>query len=313
MNADATIVESSTTPEVPVVEAVEPEAAESAPVEQEPVPFEEFTQSQRTEWLNTGEVPQRTKGAESSTADAPKGEADTATDPAPVKPKTEHRIKELLRERHELRTKLEEATKAKAQPEAAKPDAAAPVKPNAADFEVWDLYEAAIDKYTEDMADFKANKKFAEKETTSKQQNEEQAIADSWNQREAKFKESNPDFDVEVAAAEISSHPNGSTMAAVIVRDPNGPAIANYLIENPEVLGRIGNANPLDVVRELTRISLTFEAKPTVAPSKPISKSGPPARDLTGNATPTDPIKAAIANGDTKAYIKLMNAKEGRK
>jgi len=312
MTTDEQIVESSSTPEVPVVEAVEPEAAESAPVEQEPVPFEEFTSGQRTEWLKTGEVPTRTKGAESSPADAEVKE----TDPAPVKPKTEHRIKELLRERHELRTKLEEATKAATKPatEATKPDAAAPVKPNAADFESWDEYEKAVDTYTDTLADFKAQKTIAETQAKTKQQTEEQAIADSWNQREAKFKESNPDFDVELAAAEISSHPNGSTLAAVIVRDPNGPAIANYLIENPEVLGRIGKANPLDAIREVTRIGLTFEAKPTAAvPSKPISKAGPPARDLSGSATPTDPIKAAIANGDTKAYIRLMNAKEGRK
>lgn len=319
MTLDAPIVESSPTQ---VVEPVETAPEQTGAAQPELLKLEEFSNEQREQWLKDGEIPTKAKSAEAPTApDATKGKADTETDSAPVNPKTEKRFQEILKDRNaarkeaaELKAKLEAATKP---PEV---QATAPVKPNAADFESWDLYESAIDKYTEDMAEFKANKKIAEKETTSKQQTEEQAIASQWNEREAKFKESHPDFDVEMAAAEISSYANGSTMAAVIVRDPNGPAIANYLMENPEALKRIGNAEPLEAVREITKIGLTFEttAKTTEAPaeaippttSRPISKSGPPAHEIATNSAPVDELQEALKAKDFERYKQIMDRRD---
>jgi hypothetical protein len=319
MTLDAPIVESSPTLVVDQAEAAPEQTEANQP---EPLKIEEFTKEQREQWLKDGEIPTKAKSAETPTAtDATKGKADTETESAPVNPKTEKRFQEILKDRNaarkeaaELKAKLEAATRL---PET---QATAPVKPNAADFESWDLYEAAIDKYTEEVSEYKANQKIAAKETQSKQQTEEQQIAEQWNKREAKFKESNPDFDTELAAAEISSHPNGSIIAGLIVRDPNGPAIANYLMENPEALKRIGNAAQIEAVREITKIGLTFEVSTKTdeatgkakleSTSKPISKSGPPAHEIATNSAPVDELEEALKSKDFERYKKIMDRRD---
>ena len=310
MTTDEQIVDSSPTP---VVEAVEPEAVETAPIETEVIPIEEYSREQRAVWLKTGVEPTRAKNAEPPPADAEK-----PTEPAPVKPSgkgADARIQQLLKERHELRTKLEAVEKAK-QPEPTtpkEPAEGAPVEPKEADFETWDEFRSAERKYFKDLAKHEAQQVVRETQTQQKQQEASNALSSQWEEREAKFRESVPDFDVNAAAESISGYKNFQTMAGVIVREPQGPAIAHYLMENPEVAKQIGTADPIDAVRMITKIGLRFEAPAQPTASKPISKSGPPARDLTGNASPVDPIKKAIAEGDMTTYRKLMNAKEGRK
>lgn len=152
-------------------------AAPSAATET-PNPYEsgKLTQEISKQFLDTAQGKVQPKHADTASADTSKettsaGKPESAAAPDSAKetqekgsrrkPSAEERISELVAENKRLKEASGKETKT-AEPVTRRPEAAielkAPVKPKVEDFESWDKYEEAKDKYTEDLAEFKANK-----------------------------------------------------------------------------------------------------------------------------------------------------------
>ncbi len=159
MPADETIAESSTAP----TEAVEN------------VPLESLNDAQYAEWRKSGTLPTKV-AAPAAEPDAeeegeePEADAEPSeSEPEPKKPSrgADKRIQELLKDRKELKERLE-ALERKQSPAKEEPKAEPaaelqpPVKPKAADFSDWEKYQDARDKYFEDLAEFKKQEARAE-------------------------------------------------------------------------------------------------------------------------------------------------------
>lgn len=191
-------------------------AAPSAATET-PNPYEsgKLTQEISKQFLDTaqGKEPVQPKHADTASADTSKettsaGKPESAAAPDSAKetqekgsrrkPSAEERISELVAENKRLKEASGKETKT-AEPVTRKPEAPielkAPVKPKVEDFESWDKYEEAKDKYTEDLAEFKANKAVQDDRKA-------QAEAQQSKQLETELtaaRERYPDFDKVVA------------------------------------------------------------------------------------------------------------------
>jgi hypothetical protein len=185
---------------------VETPAAESSPAAPaatpEPTPAEPVSVPKDpeayAEWRQTGKLPEqddkpkKEPSARSKSVDeeSEKGAPVSETGKQKGRENAETRIKQLLAERDTYKSKLEalEAGKkdapaasstapakdAKAESSTA-PDLQRPVRPKQEDFNDWGSYEAAQDKYLEDLADFKAAKRLEEH---TLRQRQESATAD---------------------------------------------------------------------------------------------------------------------------------------
>src|SRR5262252_7505771 len=124
-------------------------------------------------WRQTGKLPEAPPNGDSATPTQPKkGDSATHADNEGQEPeRTKDRVAELLAERHALRTELETlkagkpGAKTDSPPKPAvdaktdsspKSESKRPVKPKQDDFDSWDAYESAKDKYDEDLAAYKA-------------------------------------------------------------------------------------------------------------------------------------------------------------
>jgi hypothetical protein len=171
--------------------------AESSPAESKSsdVPSIPTDPHDYAEWRQTGKLPAKGKPTKQE-ASAPSKSADeesgkTAPVPETGKSKQERtnaegRVKELLADRAALRAELEElkagkkgataeASAAPAKHEKAESSPASdalqqrPAKPKQDDYDSWSAYDAAMDKYYEDLADFKAGERIEKQEQKARQ------------------------------------------------------------------------------------------------------------------------------------------------
>jgi hypothetical protein len=153
------------------------------------------------EWRQTGKLPGDAKPSKREAAASSKSvdsesekDASVSENDAPVsetgnkgRENAEARIRRLVSERDSYKSRLEAleagkkdvnaesspapAKNAKADPSTAPETPQRPVKPKQEDFDDWTAYEAAQDKYVEDLADFKAAKRLEEHVQRQRQEN----------------------------------------------------------------------------------------------------------------------------------------------
>jgi hypothetical protein len=325
----------------------------------------------RAEWLKTGAVPEDKPKTEESASSkehsaegqkpeekgAPASEAGKEKQETRGRSNAETRLNEVLEDLRraglspsELKTfKREQQQRVepeKAPEHTAKPTETAlkpPVKPKAEDFEgkPWAEYEAAKDKYFEDLADYKV-KVAVEEDRAARHQAEQK------RDLEAKLTDATKRYGAEAentitrTAGDVFGDAKVNGTVKQMLND--SPVLVDLLYvlgSKPEDLNDfLGDArsNPGAAIRKLVLVEkLVLEelakggtaaesdesgtqrdetgkfAKATPAEKKPTG-APPPPKEVSGrSAAPPDEVEQALATGDARAAIDAMNRADLRK
>lgn len=243
-------------------------------------------------------------------ADAPEPEQPETPDPASEagkalagkKKSLQARIDELTREKHDnkreadaaraeaaalkaelaaLKTGKPAADTSSAQPESTTPPPVAtrPVKPKQSDYEDWDAYEDATDKYYEELASFTAEQKLAAARAESQRAEATRAQHTALERVYTKGREAHADFD---AILEQPDLPRWSPlMTQVVLNHESGHDLAYALAKSPADAQRLAELGQTPMAAlELGK----FIARLETANSGPVSVVAPV-------TTAPDPIK----------------------
>lgn len=164
-----------------------------------------------------------------------------------------------------------------------------------------DQFQNAED-YAEALAEYKADRKIAEREAQQHQSKVKSGYEDRAEEARAKYH----DYD-EVAHGDHVRITN--EMAAVILESDIGPEVAYHLGKNPDEALRISKLSPLAQAREIGKIeaslsSATHAVKKTSSAPEPIKPVG--ARSTSPAYDPTDARSAEKMS--TAEWIKARNA-----
>jgi hypothetical protein len=299
------------------------------------------------EWRMTGKLPAEKKSSSEGDESAPSnksagekpGKAAPAsdagnqrrqgrTDAESRKEELNREIRELLAKRDSLRQEATPApakTDVKAEPSTA-PENGRPVKPKQEDFDDWGKYEAAQDKYLEELADWKATQKLEEHTQRQRQESltqEMQKRLDSAKERYGEESEATITTTAKSIFADETVPPaikaalgrSEVIVDALYVIGSDAAEFADFL--------KLAKSDPLEALRKwftveaLVKEELKSGTKPATerAPDgkfvaaeakaeKPARKEAPPpARELNGNsAPPGDERERAAKTGDFRSF-----------
>jgi hypothetical protein len=313
----------------------ESSAAEAVPQQQSAPEMESWTDAQRTDWLKTGEPPkaedsapskQETSAGDNKSESGPASEAGE-TQREPKRGTAEARIKELLAENRKLKESQKPAqTQQQAEvPQTQKPTQQTPpaaegrpVRPKYESFDTVGEYEAAEDKYIEELAAWKADQRDAEKTAAAKQaeaQKAGQQRAEGWKAKQDAFRKQTADFDEVVAAAD--NEPCSDAIRDFCLESEIGPAVQYALAKDVELLRKLSDMSDVAAVRELTKLEMGLAGgmpSQTPAPKKTTTAASKPPTELSGRSNaPEDEAKAALEAGDFDRYRRVMNARDLKK
>lgn len=310
---------------------------------------------QTREWRSTGKLPdeksqvskESTEAASSPAAkepteppakatETPAGSVPALKEPPKKAEGAPERIKELLSENKQLRTKLEELQKV---PVAAAKKDEAPAKPQRTDVDPKtgqllyandEAFEQAREEYLTKKITADVQKQTAKAAEEARIAEQNKLVEQRWLNSIKIATEKYPDF-VEVMkrddkgvfhGAEIKLIQGGSLLDRWILDSEVSGEILYYLETHPGEVVRIQALGAFQGARELTRI----EEKLSAAPSAPVKKSEevPPAKrapgapapaaDVSGKSTaPVDSLAAAVSKGNFAAYQKEANDEDARK
>lgn len=232
-----------------------------------------------------------------------------------VSPGVQKRIDKAVKAQREAERRAEEAerklqdkqvtqpakeTVAQPDPTELKP----PVKPKIEDFngaDAWEKYEAAKDKYFEDLTDFKAKsavaddrKQRAQETEKAKQAEADKTRIDKWNESDVAAKAAHDDYE-EIFASFAEDVKAGKRPAfsnellGALIESEAKAELAYHLIKTPEDLELVQNAPPYKLGYVLGKIEakldLKAEAKPVPEPKKEAKPLPKPPDAVKGNAT----------------------------
>jgi len=321
--------------------------AEAAVVEA-PNALDSFNEKERGDWLRNG-TPQPKDEAESAPAQEvesePEAQAepiapapDTGSSQEPKKGRADQRIQELLRERAELRGKLDAAekkaagkpaesapaTEAKPASVAAAAVDGAPVPPDPETWTgTWEALEKAKIKYFEDLTDWKLKQPERDRAAAAKAATEadERAIFDQWKERREAAAAAEPEY----ADAQdiVGRFLTAKRCDSLIIESEVGPEIVMHLYRLPkEEQERVSKLSPSRLAREIVLIEHKLLAKPeeeipaAAAPQpRKTSAAARPPTELSGTRANNvvDDEAAAIASGNSAEYMRLANLRDLKK
>lgn len=213
-----------------------------------------------------------------------------------------------------------------------------PKKPQEKDFKTWEEYEAARDKYVEDLAEFKANAAVEKDRAERRREAAEREMAERLNAAKTKYKDDNADKTIVETAKELF---NDKTPVPAVIREVLNES--EHLVDVLYVLGSDGEAlgefldlcktAPGKAMRKAILIEKLVmdelgtgggEKKPAaaketpernsdgkfVAPKKE-TKAPPPPRETSGRSGPVaDERERAIESGDFASYRDAANRRD---
>lgn len=202
-----------------------------------------------------------------------------------------------------------------AEPEKKQPADDKPQKPRMEDFtgpDAWEKYEAARDKYHEDLSDYKARKAKEEAIAEFNARSQQQKATDGWAQQCAEVRKNHADFD-EVAFDDLV--PVTDAMAHAVTRHKVGAEIAYYLGSNPAEAARISRLEtPLEQVMAIGEIGARLAGKQSAGEEETETKSAAPPSRAPKPPTPVKrPSSTAVPDLndpklDIKEWLKARNA-----
>ena len=318
-----------------------PKAAETVSV---PTNAEDYAK-----WRFSGELPD--KKEPSSEDSAPSKKTSVTPDPEPGarnkrqgadarKEELNREIRDLIAHRDRLKQETETPPKKDVARESSTPQPAQPegpkrpVKPKQEEFDTWDKYETAKDKYDEDLADWKAGQKIEEFVQRTKQ---EQATKDMQVKLDEAKSRYGDEAEPKVLATAQSVFDNKQVAPAIKAAMTRSPVLVDALYvmgsDQAELDQYIDLAikDPLEALRKfftveaLVKAELQKNSKSNGTPErgedgKFLSAEKPPARpkqapppptELGGTSSPPgDEADRAAANGDVRRFMEERNRKD---
>ena len=210
------------------------------------------------------------------------------------------RFSELTRERDEakaraaqLEAELAAARAGQTKTEPAKPAPVQeitelpgkPAKPKFEDYKdkTYEEYEAAKDKYADDMIDWKVkNLRHQEAEQAKREaaKQEWQRIDESWQAQYNRAMEEDPEFEIVVKEVAKVVAPKG--LVEVVKESPVATEIVRALHADPAKLEAISKMSPASAAREIGKIEAAIQSK-TTAPGTPARKLPEPPKTIGGS------------------------------
>ena len=306
------------------------QAAEPSPVEFNPSEQSTWTPEQRDEWNKSGNIPKAPKKAESAPA---KKESDNAADSDTAKhsqekpkQKTKLSAEDRIAELESTIKKIKDGAgikETKAEPSPARqaaPKLEEPKKPKLEEFDDFNKFEEAKDKYYLDMADYRAKKAVAE-DREQRQMEEQRTKVES---EFAEAKKIYPDFE-EKAAPIIKALTEDQSIHEAFKIAVGTSDVFTHLAyalsqEQSQALLELARTNPIQAVKKLgvleesVRAELGKKAKPEVEDKtpEPIKPRAPkPPSEVGGRGTaPEDEQRAAAKSGDFARFAEAENRKK---
>jgi hypothetical protein len=202
------------------------------------------------------------------------------------KPDAEKRIAQLTRQRRAAEDRANRLERELAELRQGKPEAKAPVKPKPEDFEDYDQFEEAVEKYREELIDWKVEQRLARQAEQARAGEQQKSIAAAWQQQAETAREKHDDFDevLEANEQELPAH-----VMQTILESEVGAELAYYLGTHPDELTAIADMSPLKAVKALGVI----ETQLSTANRRPnTSKAPAPVRPVGGGKSAVTPESA---------------------
>ena len=184
-----------------------------------------------------------------------------------------------------------------------------PVAPNRADYEDWESFDEARSKHYEDLADWKADQKYNQRESAK-------AYNQKWMGRINEAREVFPDW-AEVVPPMTEALKVAPVIGRYLEKSAYSGKILYRLCEDAgSELDRISKLGEYDQIEQLVEIAKEFKTSkastPEPVPTR-ISRAPAPAANLSPTSKGGDPLQAAIANDDVGEYLKLRKAEDEKR
>jgi len=238
------------------------------------------------------------------------------------KKSVQQRIAELTKKRREAERAAKEATekliaaqeRAKALEEAKEKEGASAPDPNDEKYR----YGEVDEQYLEDLAQFKADKLFAEKQAEKAKEDADKVAADRVAYFEGKMKDLETDgitkyddFEQSLADIESGDVPLTFTMAELMLESKHGADVVHALASDPAEATRISQLSPLRQAAEFGKIEAKFSRSPAKSSAKQGRKKSraptPPKRRARGKGGKFAPDGSTT---DFAAFEKMANSQE---
>jgi len=150
-------------------------------------------------------------------------------------------------------------------------------------------------EYAEALAEYKVNKAIADrdaKEAQARQEAQQKALADSWQQRQQAAMEEFPDYREVLEASDIVV---SNEVQAAILESDVGPKIAYHLATHPDVADKLTKMSTISALREIGKIEARYE-KPEPEQKRQVQHKAPP--------EPINPIRGGSGVTENKVNSK---------
>jgi hypothetical protein len=182
-------------------------------------------------------------------------------------------------------------------------------EPNADDFKT-------VGEYAEALAEYKVEKKFAEREARQNQERQEQAARaaqDALNTRIAATVKELPDYAEVIADSDLDLPPH---MAVYVAESPIGPKLGYHLAKHPEDFDRISKLSPIRAIAELGKLEDRLEkpkAKEPEADPPAVSRAPSPITPLEGKSAPSQKDPATMTIQELREYERAQKLARARR
>jgi hypothetical protein len=305
-----------------------PETLPSSPSEN--ITMSDWTPEQRDTWRTTGELPKKEtpkevpseatkvdETAAASEAAKPQEKRHTAED---RKAQLQKEIRELANQKRQLEESLRPKADVKPEPSPAKVGTKKPsLEDKNADgtpkFKTWEELETANDEWVKQEAirEFRAISEKEAREAAKKAA--DQKLSEDWTKRLADAKKEHSDFDEVVTADKpiFTKVARDSALDRFVQSSEAGPKLLYHLTKNPSELERILPLDPIQTIRELTKIELLL-AKPEKkeTPVQPVSKAPKPPSEVGGHGTAAEDALVAEAKANPGKLTRNYKAEADR-
>jgi hypothetical protein len=323
------------------------------------------------EWRQTGKLPAAKPKAESTPAKETPAEGEKpAENPAPAsetgksqekKPRDSAaaRLSELLEDLrkagmtpNELKTFKREQQKTEQAAESGKPQAAEqtgkpaelkpPAKPKQEDFKTYDEYDAAKDKYYEDLADFKTAKAIEKYQQDQQRNAAQQSVHEKMTEAKGRYGDEAVGIISATARAFTGDQQIPDAIKSLLDSSPVWTDLLYTLGSKPADLDsfiQLSKTDPMGAIRkvalmeELVKQELAKGSKKPAAddaensgagserdesgkfkkaaPEKQESNAPPPPKEVSGRGTPPpDEVDRAVKTSDFASFKRAQNAKD---
>jgi hypothetical protein len=163
-------------------------------------------------------------------------------------------------------------------------------------------------EYVEALAEWKADQKISQALSQREQQAATKQAAETWETRQAAFRQVAADYDQVVGSAD---EPVSAAVADALRDSAAGPAIAYHLAKNPDLLDRLNGLPARSVDREIGRLEERLSASAPAAKAA-VSSAPAPAKTTSGAGRASAPTLANSSMEEYKALRKAQGARWAR-